>query len=301
MTGSAGLIGKGLAPVLRSRGYRLRCLDLRQPPGHPGRGNVLDASAVRRLVDGCDGIVHLAAVSRVVLGERDPALCWSTNVLGTQAVLDAALASERRPWVLFASSREVYGQARELPVSEDCPLQPMNVYGRSKAEAEARLFDASAKGLRTAILRLSNVYGSTDDHPDRVVPAFARAASFGLPLRVDGSEHLFDFTHLSDTVAGIMAAIDQLEQSVPLPPVHLLTGQGTTLGELAALAIRAGGFRSSRTEAPARSYDVARFVGNPGRAYAVLGFRAQVSIAQGMMWLVREFASSCESVALGGT
>ena len=298
ITGSAGLIGTALLLRLRDRGYRVVPFDLHIPAAHAGHGDVLDRRRVQRLADACDGIVHLAAVSRVILGERDPQLCWATNVLGTQRVLDAALAASHRPWVIFASSREVYGQAQALPVAEDAPLCPVNVYGRSKVEAEHRVIEARARGLRTAILRFSNVYGSTHDHADRVVPAFARAAARGTTLRVDGSQHLFDFTHLSDTVAAILATLLRVEQGEALPPIHILTGRGTTLGDLAALAIAAGGKRSGYIEAPARSYDVARFVGDPTRAKQRLGFCASVSIAQGVARLVQAFADSAHSTAI---
>lgn len=298
ITGSEGLIGTALLLLLRSRGYRTVPFDLRIPAAHAGHGDVLDRIAVRQLAAACDGVVHLAAVSRVIHGELEPQRCWETNVMGTQTVLDAALAASHRPWLIFASSREVYGQAFSLPVKEVAPLCPVNVYGRSKVEAERRVIEACERGLRTAILRFSNVYGSTHDHADRVVPAFARAAAFGETLRVDGSQHLFDFTHLSDTVAGILAAIQRIEQGEALPPIHILTGRGTTLGDLAALAIAAGGNRSHCIEAPARSYDVARFVGDPSQAMQRLGFRARVSIAQGIARLVHSFADGSRSVAM---
>lgn len=298
ITGSEGLIGTALLLLLRSRGYRTASFDLRIPAARAGHGDVLDQKAVRQLAGACDGVVHLAAVSRVIHGERDPQRCWKTNVMGTQAVLDAAFAAAHRPWVIFASSREVYGQADSLPVGEDAPLRPVNVYGRSKVEAERRVIEARERGLRTAILRFSNVYGSAHDHPDRVVPAFARAAAFGETLRVDGSQHLFDFTHLSDTVAGILAAIQRIEQGEALPPIHILTGHGTSLGDLAALAIAAGGKRSHCVEAPARIYDVARFVGDPTLAKQRLGFRARVSIAQGIARLVHSFAAGGRSTTM---
>jgi nucleoside-diphosphate-sugar epimerase len=291
ITGSEGLIGSALQSALRAKGVTVRRFDLCLPPGSEGQGNVLDREAVSRMVASCDGVVHLAAVSRVVLGERDPGLCWATNVLGTQTVLDACLAAEHRPWLLFASSREVYGQADRLPVAEDTPLRPVNIYGRSKVEAEKRVLAARGAGLRNAILRFSNVYGSTHDHVDRVVPAFARAAALGQPLRIDGCDHLFDFTHLLDTIAGIVATIERLAAGRTLPPLHLLTGHGTTLGELALLALRAGDSRSACSEAPPRRYDVARFVGDPTRARSLLGFAAQITIADGMSRLVQSFHS----------
>src|SRR5690606_18739564 len=179
-----------------------------------------------------------AAVSRVIWGERDPALCRATNEGGTRNVLHAALASPRRPWIVFASSREVYGEPDALPVGEDAPLRPVNVYGETKIAGERLLEEARGAGLATAIVRLSNVYGSVHDHVDRVVPAFARSALAGDPLRIDGAEHTFDFTHIDDTARGIAAVIDALEAGERrLPAIHLLTGVPTTLGELASAAV----------------------------------------------------------------
>ena len=291
ITGSQGLVGKALSAELRAAGFAPEALDLRLPPDHPGRADVADGGRIERLADGCCGIVHLAAVSRVVWAERDPERCRRSNVEGTRNVLRAAQGSRFRPWVLFASSREVYGEPTRLPVAEDSPLVPVNVYGRSKAAGEALVLAARKAGLVTAVVRFSNVYGATDDHPDRVVPAFARAAVEGADLRVDGSGSTFDFTHLDDTVAGVLAVIDALEQGeAKLPPIHLCTGRATTLGELARLAERAGGHRARIVEMPQRAYDVTRFVGDPRRARALLGWRARIDIVAGVRRLAEDFA-----------
>src|SRR5207237_7735748 len=122
--------------------HSLRRLDLRLAPGGEGHGDIVDLAAVQRAVEGCDGIVHLAAVSRVAWGEEDPPRCHRTNVDGTVNVIDAARGSARKPWLLFASSREVYGDAGLDPVREEAPMAPVNVYGRTKAEAENRVMAA---------------------------------------------------------------------------------------------------------------------------------------------------------------
>jgi nucleoside-diphosphate-sugar epimerase len=114
ITGSAGLVGSVLARTLRERGHRVVSFDLRDPDPL-ARGDVRDAAAVARVMRGCTGIIHLAAVSRVIFGERDPALCRSTNIGGTRTVLEAASVAPDRPWLIFASSREVYGQPTCLP------------------------------------------------------------------------------------------------------------------------------------------------------------------------------------------
>lgn len=203
--------------------------------------------------------------------------------------------SPERPWVLFASSREVYGQAPALPVADDAPLAPVNIYGRSKTAAEALCLSARGAGQQLAIARLSNVYGSTRDHADRVVPCFAARAAKGLPIRVEGREHTFDFTHVTDTVRGLRAMIRLLSGGErALPPLHLLTGVPTTLGELADLARAAALGRSPIVEAPPRSFDVARFYGDPRRAQELLEFSAQVSVREGVLRLVNEFSRECQ-------
>lgn len=291
VTGSEGLIGAALCEALAAQGHHVRRLDLALPADHEAHGDVADAVRVRALVEGCDGVVHLAAVSRVVHAERDPARCERTNVQGTACVVDAALASPARPWVLFASSREVYGEPARLPVREDDPIAPMNHYGRSKAAGEAIVARGRASGLATAVLRFANVYGALNDHADRVLPAFCRGAARGEDLRVDGPMHTFDFTHVSDVVQGALAAVARLASGDrAVPTIHLASGRPTTLGQLAVMAAAAGGWRSEVKLAPARSFDVSRFCGDPTRAKVELGWSARVSIEAGLDALVRAYA-----------
>ena len=297
ITGAEGLVGSALRQSLSLRGDAPVNLDLRAPSAR-GRGDVRRADDVKTALAGCRGVVHLAAVSRVIWGERDPALCTATNVGGTRNVLDAARASITRPWVIFASSREVYGAPIQLPATEDCPLNPMNIYGRTKVEGERLVEEARAAGLRAATVRLSNVYGSIGDHATRVVPAFARAAVRGEPLQIEGSSHTFDFTHIDDTVRGLVSLIDLLDGGGPPPPsIHFLTGQPTSLAALAETCIHLAGSRSVRCEAPSRSFDVSHFYGDFGRARALLGWSPQVALADGVARLIHDFRAELQPAA----
>lgn len=292
ITGSEGLIGSALRAALVREGHEVRGFDLRGDDARGERGDLRDAAATGRFVEGCDGVVHLGAVSRVIWGEQEPDRCIATNDHGTRHVIDGALAARARPWVLFSSSREVYGEPERLPVRDDAPVVPVNLYGRTKAAAERTTLDARAAGLRTAVLRFSNVYGSTRDHADRVVPAFCRGAARGERLRIDGPLHTFDFTHLDDTIRGVLRTITLLADGErALPPMHLLTGRPTTLGQLAVMATAAAGWRATFHEAPSRSFDVARFCGDPTRAWEVLGWRAERPLEDGVAALVRDFAA----------
>jgi nucleoside-diphosphate-sugar epimerase len=289
ITGSSGLIGRALCSALGAAGRDIVEFDLRATTANQAK-DVRVAADVTSAIEGCVGVVHLAAISRVVWGERDPAACSATNIDGTTNVLRAATRAEARPWFLFASSREVYGEPAALPVTEDAPLTPINIYGRTKIRGEALTSDARASGLRTAIVRLSNVYGCIHDHANRVVPAFAKQAATGAPLRVDGSAHTFDFTHIDDTVMGIQRVIDALERGRDdLPPIHLLTGTPTTLGELAHAAVELAGSASVIRQAPPRDYDVARFYGDPERAHQLLDWRAATTLRAGLARLIADF------------
>lgn len=290
ITGSEGLVGSALRRKLELSGLEVRGLDIRA--GDSEAGDVRDAIDVRGAMRGCVGVVHLAAVSRVVWGERDPDLCWKTNVEGFRNVLEAADQLAIKPWVIFASSREVYGQPKRLPADEETPLRPVNVYARSKVAGEQLIAEARDRGLRACVIRLSNVYGSTQDHPDRVVPAFARAALLRQPLRIDGCDHTFDFTHISDVVQGITAVVALLDRSVaPPPPIHFVSGVPTTLGELATLAIDIAQSDSTVTHAPPRNFDVAKFHGFPGRAQSLLGWSPRISLRQGLTALINDFSA----------
>lgn len=299
VTGSAGTIGRALCAGLAAAGVATRGLDLRAAGA--AYGDVCDAAAVARAMAGCAGVVHLAAVSRVAWGERDPAACHRTNVEGTRVVVEAALQSAARPWVIVASSREVYGRAEVLPVSEDAPRRPCNAYGRSKRDAEDVLEAARAKGLVGAALRFASVYGGAGDHVDRVVVAMVRGAVQGERLRVAGAARVFDFTHVDDVVAGVWATMARLDAGdAALPVVHLASGGGTSLGALARMALAAAGrVEGAVDEIAAEGHEVDHFVGDTARARRVLGWSARVLLAEGLARMVQASAGERGESSVG--
>ncbi len=163
----------------------------------------------------------------------------------------------------FSSSREVYSQQDQLLVKETAELRPMNVYACTKCKGEATVVQAKEDGLLANIVRLSNVFGHTKDPPDRVVPAFARAAALGLSgrIQVEGGGNLFDFTHISDVVRGLMRLVQLTSQGRSLAPLHLVSGMGTSLAQLASLAERCSRAAVTVVEGAPRSFDVAQFIG----------------------------------------
>ncbi|MEQ3637674.1 MAG: NAD(P)-dependent oxidoreductase [Thalassolituus sp.] len=293
MTGHLGLVGRCLKPLLESQGYLVQGFDIAE-----GSGDICQPEELKQALVRVKGVIHLAAVSRVIWGEQDPGLCWRTNAVASEQLLKVACQQTGiKPWVLVASSREVYGEADVLPVRDSMLLKPVNVYGRAKAYMEEKTLAAREAGLNTAVIRLANVYGCTMDHKDRVLPAFCFNAVRQADLRVDGRNHLFDFTHVSDTVRGLLSVVEQLEHNEKnLPPTHFLPGIGTTLGEAAEMAVKLAESSSRIVEAPPRNYDVSRFIGDSTQAKELFGWQASITPEQGIGLLVEAFKNQSQEV-----
>lgn len=288
ITGSSGLIGTALRRCFEKESLQYVGLDLRALQ-EDSQGDILDRKSLSDKIKGCTGVVHLAAVSRVVLAQNFPSLCWSTNVLGTRNILLEALNSPKKPWVIYASSREVYGQQAIFPVKESAGLSPLNTYGLSKVCCEMEVLHARSLGLRTSILRFSNVYGGENDHKDRVIPAFVAGALSHTPLRLEGPNNIFDFTHVEDVARGIVRLIHfiNLEKSPPLAPMHFVSGRGTTLEALANLVRHCCNSFSQTQVSPSRTFDVNGFVGNPDYVRQTLGWSAEISLEEGLSRMAR--------------
>lgn len=295
VTGGAGFIGMNLARYIAHDGAEVIVFDntsLRADSvddlSHIStfNGDVRDFGTVKRAAQSVDGIVHLAAVSRVIWGYEDPRTCVDVNVSGTTNILEAARHADPKPWVIFGSSREVYGEPENLPVPESAPKNVVNVYGVTKLAGE-KLCERyhNEYGLNVGILRFSNVYGGPNDHLDRVIPKFILQCLNGDSVMIQGGGQLFDFTHVSDTVLGIRKMIEtlsSLDGRGYCDDFHILTGRPTSLQELVSTIEKSTKRCSEIIYEPARTYDVEKFYGDPTKAEEQLGFSARVRIEDGI-------------------
>ncbi len=302
ITGGAGFIGSSLIePMVKDN--QLTVVDIREKPNHRGRvfdnvsyrcGDICDNRFMKNVMDngGIDGIIHLAAVSRVITAEMDRKRCVVVNSEGTRWLMNACASLDTPPWVIYGSSREVYGEPSVIPVSEEHPVNPKNAYGSSKKAAETIVTEYSTqKDVPALIFRFSNVFGSVHDYPTRVIPAFIRAAITNKRLRLDGKDHCFDFTHISDVARIICKAAEYLQggKIEGAEVVNLLPGQGTTLMDLVHhLGDISGKELGYYTSAP-RTYDVERFIGCPKKLESLLGERCHIPVKDGLKMYYREF------------
>lgn len=267
ITGGAGFIGAHLVARLVESGQEIVVLDnfkrsSRETLGQwaaQGRVRLVEGD-IRRFDDvagailGCQTVYHLAAQSNVMGAVDDPDYSITTNVLGTFNVLRAAAEGGAKR-VVFTSSREVYGEAQVLPVSEREPLLAKNPYGASKVAGEAycRTF-ASTHGLRVAVVRLANVYGAGDS--GRVIPLWLAAAQQGQDLQIYGGEQVIDFLWVGTAVDALLHAA---EGGLP-GPTNIGSGIGTKIVDLATRIIEVTRSASKIVRTPPREIEVAKFV-----------------------------------------
>jgi UDP-glucose 4-epimerase len=234
-------------------------------------GDIRDRPTVASAFRGATMVYHLAAQSTVMGAVEDLDYSFGTNVIGTYNVLRSA-TDVGVPSVVFASSREVYGDPIDLPVAEDQPLLAVNAYGASKIAGEAycRAF-RRAFGLHCIILRFANVYGARDF--GRVIPLWIERAAAGAELQIYGGKQLIDFVWIDHVIDALVRAADI---PGPLPAINVASGTGTRIVDLARRIIRLSGSRSHLSLQPARAVEVTRFVASVARMQEMLGIMPPV-------------------------
>ena len=178
--------------------------------------DIRDRSAISDIFSNvkADTCVHLAAKVSVVDSIKNPEETMEINVNGTMNVLEACNESQTRNFV-FASSAAVYGDVRELPISENHDLGPLSPYGTSKmlAEEHVSLYRKLKKIENAVILRIFNVYGKEQASGADVITRFVARLSKGLPpIIFDDGRHTRDFISVEDVVQAIILSIRLNEQ-----------------------------------------------------------------------------------------
>jgi len=177
------------------------------------KGDVTNYENLQKALNNCDLVVHLAAQISVEESIKKPELTHSINVGGTENLLKACVANKVNN-VIVASSAAVYGQPKELPLTESSLISPISPYGQSKVEMEKLLEEFSKNyGLNGISLRFFNIYGKgqTDEYAG-VITKFMKNISENKPLIIfgDGS-NTRDFISIVDVVDSILSAIEKIE------------------------------------------------------------------------------------------
>lgn len=291
VTGGAGFIGSHVVDALLAQSHQVWVLDnleggraeLVPPPAQLVVGDIRHPEEWADHVPKVDGVLHLAAQVSVPHGEEDPVDDGSTNVLGTLKLLQWAKQMEVREF-RFASSAAVYGVPMALPLKESAPLAPLAFYGMHKqaGEWDVRHF-CEINGMIGVALRLANVYGprQRNEGEGAVVAAFSHALATDRPavLHGDGGQSR-DFIFVEDVARAFTTSLGQLERGYTL---NIGTAKATTILQLWQRLARLAGKDPSQVRfAPARQGDIRHSLLAVDEAEACLGFRAEVSLEEGL-------------------
>jgi nucleoside-diphosphate-sugar epimerase len=247
------------------------------------RGDLANPEALANAVAGCDTIFHLGALIPIPYSYRHPREFVSTNVVGTLNVLEAA----RRQGVgriVHTSTSEVYGTALAVPIDESHPLQAQSPYAASKVAADQlalsywHSFDAPV-----VIARPFNTFGPRQS-ARAVVPTVVTQALARDRIELGATSPTRDFVFVEDTVAGILrcAKVAGIEGQV----LNLGTGVEVSIGAVAERVLEILGRRlpivSTRDRLRPAASELQRLVCDAGKARALLDWRPQVDLDEGL-------------------
>ncbi len=284
VTGGAGFIGSHVVDRLLTLGAHVTVLDdlstgRREHLPQDARvrlieGDAADGATVRRAIEDCSRVVHLAAVASVQRSVEDPLGTHRANLVATLQVLEAARDADVLRLV-YASSAAVYGDERTPPVAEGGALDPQTPYAADKLAGEHLLsFYRRTFGLPAVALRFFNVYGprqAADSPYSGVISLFADRVVQGAPLTVYGDgRQTRDFVAVDDVVDAIVGCLT-LERAPDPWVLNVGTGVATSVLDLIDALERVAGRRAPRSFASARPGEVRDSRADVSRLRTALG------------------------------
>src|SRR6266542_6467798 len=302
VTGGAGYVGSHVVVELARAGYAVVVLDnfANSAPAVVPRlaaltetaipcveADVRDIDALRRAFHDhpINGVVHCAGLKAVGESELRPLTYYGVNVAGTLALAEV-MGEAGVATLVYSSSATVYGQPERLPVTEDAPLAPQNVYGRTKRVVEDFLRDLARANpnWRIAILRYFNAAGAHTTgmlgeaprgRPSGLVTLLARVAAGELSeIQVTGNDWptpdgsgVRDYVHIQDVAQAHLQALKWLADAHGAITQNVGTGRAQSVYEIIAAFERACGRRVGQLTAARRAGDVAACVADTKRAH----------------------------------
>ncbi len=228
VTGGGGYLGSVLCLELLRAGHKVSVLDnlvfggqaLLPMLSHESfrfiPGNIRDAEAVDRALDGAGAVVHLAAIVGDPACSADPDLALAVNREGSLALLDrAADAGVKR--LIFASTCSNYGKMNDISVlaTEDHELRPVSLYAETKVAVEQELLSGRYKNLCPTVLRFATLYGlSPRMRFDLTVNQFAAEMQVDGELTVFGEQFWRPYVHVRDAAHAVMACLEMPDEAV---------------------------------------------------------------------------------------
>lgn len=312
VTGGAGYIGSHTVVQLLNSGKEVVVLDnlsnssrgvIARIEGLTGKkvdfieGDIRDRSVLKNVFDqhSYESVIHFAGLKAVGESEALPLKYFDNNVCGSVVLFEEMMRANVKR-LIFSSSATVYGNPGAVCYSEQTPLAPINVYGRTKLMVEDILRDLHRANpdLKIALLRYFNPIGAHESgqigenpfgKPNNLMP-FITQVAIGVQdkLKVYGNDYptpdgtgLRDYIHVEDLAAGHLAALQALEQH-SLITVNLGTGKPYSVLEIIKAFEEASGVQIPYEIVERRAGDLAEYYADPSLAKKLLGWETKLGI-----------------------
>jgi UDP-glucose 4-epimerase len=315
ITGGLGFIGSNLARELVLGGAQVTLVDTLVPEHGGNLTNIAgfedavavhavdirDSRALEPLVRGTDVLFNLAGQTSHLDSMTDPFTDLDLNSRGQLSILEVCRYTNPELKVVFASTRQIYGRPRYLPVDEEHPIAPVDVNGINKAAGEAfHLLYGEVYGLRVCALRLTNVYGPrmrVRDARQTFLGIWLKAVLKGEEIEVwgDGTQRR-DLLYVEDVTRAFLLAGSRTEADGEIFNVGVESS--ISLLELAELlvAIHGGGsFRTIPFPADRKAIDIGDYFTRADKIRASLGWDAAVTLEDGLRRTLAYYAEYGEA------
>ena len=330
VTGSAGFVGFHVSLALKERGFgvlgidnvndyyppvlkRARLAKLEQVGVMTIEADLNDKHTVRKALDACKftHVLHLAAQAGVRYAVKNPGAYVHSNVAGFVNLLEEIVHTSPTPALVYASSSSVYGLNTKTPFSEDDRTdQPASLYAATKKADEALAHTYNhIHGVAVTGLRFFTVYGSFG-RPDMAYFSFANNIVRGRPITIfqgeGGKELARDFTHISDVVAGVVAALETSEPSGKKPDgakpairvFNLGNTHPVTVSDFVSVLEKHLGKTAIREYVPMpKTGDVPFTHADVSRAASELGYAPHTSLDEGLRKFAEWYLDFCAGSA----
>jgi NAD dependent epimerase/dehydratase len=295
LTGADGFIGSHLAEALVRDGHDVRAIVIYNSldswgwldtvPGEISSqievvaGDIRDPALMMSAVAGRDAVLHLAALIAIPYSYVAPDLYVQTNIQGTLNLLNASRAAEVSRFI-HTSTSEVYGTARFVPMDESHPLQGQSPYSASKIGADQMVnsFFTSFQ-LPTVTVRPFNTFGPRQSARAVIPTIISQLAAGKKTVQLGALSPTRDFTYVSDTVGGFIAALNSTAGIGEV--INLGAGFEVSIGDTFRMIAEVMGSDAVATEDPLRlrpkDSEVERLFSNNAKAKELLGWQPELA------------------------
>lgn len=318
VTGGAGYIGSHTVVELLNQGKEIVVLDnlsnsseislerVKQITGKSVRfyqGDILDREMLRRIFaeNQIDSVIHFAGLKAVGESVREPLRYYQNNVTGSIVLVEEMLKANVNT-IVFSSSATVYGDPKEIPITESCEVGgTTNPYGTSKYMVE-RILEDTAKAFpqfSAVVLRYFNPVGAhasgligedPNGIPNNLLPYISQVAVGKLQqLSVFGSDYdthdgtgVRDYIHIVDLAIGHLKALEKHQDDAGFHVYNLGTGTGYSVLDMVKAFEQANDINVPYKLVDRRPGDIAVCYSNPQKALEQLGWKTQYDLTQMM-------------------